>query len=123
MSEATGIGWLREDEFARIGGLPFADGETDWHVNEHLVAMTGPQALEDILQGMLTGGPPRGAEDVEQWVLQRADASPEWLVFVVEGNEIAEARYVDGMNSSPEAFDSESVEVLAIGETEGDLDA
>lgn len=53
------------DEFARIDGLPFEDGPSDWHLNDGF--------------GIELGG-----EKSETYVFQRADASLEWLGVIID---------------------------------------
>jgi len=55
--------------FVRVEGLPFEDGPSTWHVNDHPVI-----------------GSEGAAEMSHALVLQRGDASDEWLAVVIEGD-------------------------------------
>lgn len=120
--DPAGFEWLEQNEFARLDGLPFADGETDWHVNEKMIVAAGSTAFSGLL-GAFDGVQIEAEHKVDGLILQRGDASHEWLTLVVdEDSEVRRAFHVDGIGSDPEEFDASGVEVIAIGEELGDLD-
>lgn len=122
MSEgSTGIEWLREDEFARIEGLPMKEGPTDWHVNEHIVVSYGGDGLTGLLSAIADVARGVSAE-VNGYILQRADATHEWLVITVSDGEVGSAFHATGIGSEPNEFDASDLEVTSIAELEDGLD-
>ena len=123
MSEGpAGLEWLREDEFARIEGLPMKEGPTNWHVNEHIVVSHGGDGLTGLLSAIADVARGVSAE-VNGYILQRADATHEWLVLTVSDGEIGSAFHASGIGSEPNEFDASDLEVTSIAETQGELNA
>lgn len=107
---------IRDGEFVRLDGLPFEDEPSDWHVNEHFVASAGSASPAPFLE-RLAGK--TSADVMDAVILQRADASRDWIGFIVESGEVEQAfRY----GSDVEKFDPGDVEVLATADSRGGLD-
>lgn len=71
---------LEEYAFTRLRGVD--DEPSDWHVNKRLLVAADGEDAPAMLERVIEGGP--GGEGVSHaLILQRADASAEWLVLIV----------------------------------------
>lgn len=92
--------------FVRLSPFGSYDEPTDWHVNGGIAALA---EARDLAPGSTTEGR----------VLQRADASPEWLVVVVR-NEGDGWRFKEVRRASGETFNPEHIDELDILDTAED---
>lgn len=114
------IAWLEPRDFVRLVGLPFEEDSSDWHVNDKMVFSAGGAAFSDLLTALTPDGVE--SDDVsEVYVLQRADASEDWLTLVLEDGEVAEAFRTEHPEGDHQPFDYEGLNVVAISDNRGDL--
>jgi hypothetical protein len=88
--------------FVRLTGVPTDDRPSDWHVNKHVTVTRGPSP----------------AARNHSLVLQRADASEEWLVIGIKpaGDPVMEARMAPGPDETPVSVDPGALTIEATAE-------
>ena len=95
--------------FVRVDGLPFEEGPSDWHVNDHIYAEVDEDPLANLLSRFNTEtGPQRGTHGL---ILQRADASEEWIGLTVYEGEINFGFHVVDPLGEPEEIDVDAITV------------
>jgi hypothetical protein len=87
MSEATEFAKLRPEQFVTLSGLSFESGTSDWHVNDVVGFNKGEKPLNAVLKAM-NGQSDTMSGTYRCIVLQRADASAEWLGIVIKSTEL-----------------------------------
>lgn len=111
---------LQESDFVRLAGDAPANGE--WHVNDHIVFTTTDDP-EGMLKRVVAGGSP-GDGSRHGYVLQRADATAEWLALVVDetqqGGDLTTVAHFDDVGGVPAELDV-AFDVDAIAATLGKL--
>jgi len=109
--------------FARVEGVD--DGPSEWHVNKHIVVTAASPAETGMVSRFDNGDVPPDATR-HGFVLQRADASHEWLVLVVDevsdGGAVETAALADGERGEPEPVGSD-VRVVAVADSREALQA
>lgn len=115
------INRLREGKFVRLRGLPFEDGDSDWHVNDRFKVTTGDDDLRGLISA-LTEERLEEASATTAYVLQRGDASAEWIGFTVRNEEIQMAfRATTAMLDDVDHFETDEIEIVDIGNMLSDL--
>lgn len=122
-ADTTALTKAEPRTFVRLDGLPFHDGPTDWHVNNSFAIATGDDALEKMLATFTREHVRITGDTVSHGIiLQRADASEEWLAFAVSGGEIAHAARMRSAESNPHSFGPDGLSLIATAEDRGGLD-
>ena len=121
--DTTALTEAQHRTFVRLDGLPFYGGTTDWHVNNNFAIASGDDVVEQILARFTREHVRITGDSVTHGIiLQRADASEEWLAFAVSGGEIAHAARMRSASANPESFDADALELVDTAEDWGDLD-
>lgn len=119
-------------EFAALGTETFItldgfDEKSNWHVNEHFAIGSGMKPLLMQLLGPDTDDIAAGDDTARHGiVLQRADASEEWLAIVVgqtdDGWDFRTSAHVDGPTADPEPVDPSNWTIEQIERNKMNLD-
>lgn len=124
-SEAVKFADLEPQSFVRISG--FDEEPSDWHVNNNFTIGAGPgNPLEGILNQFTADSVDLDDDTTitHGIVLQRADASEEWLAIIVEEtSESIEVNHVAHMESpedEPEPLEA-NLQVLETSQTKINL--
>ena len=81
MNDAKRLARLDEEQFVR---LRIGDDVSDWRLNDKSLMGQGKPGLLGMASELLDKEPPVDSESGVGLIFQRADASPEWLVLIVQ---------------------------------------